>query len=289
MIQVVIPTIRQDSIRAFIGGWAPLFNKYGINPIIVLDGDTPVVMHKGKYYTSEDILGEDADLIYNKNDGVRNLGFAYIAKNLPKTQYIITLDDDTLPAGDSILNHINTLNKSVPTSWISTASEYMRGFPYKIREESEVVLSHGLWEGVKDWDAPTQLVNGNKDVNYYVGPIPKGILYPMCGMNIAFKKKLLPYMYYAPMGYKVNMDRFADIWTGIYTKRVIDSKGWAVYTGGSFVEHSRASNVWKNLQKEVKGLELNESFWEGDMEHPYFKEYAHQALRWEDKINALLS
>jgi reversibly glycosylated polypeptide/UDP-arabinopyranose mutase len=284
-IGVVIPTIREEQYKTFLEAWKLLFKIHEVCLVTVHDGDNPILTHAGQNYSVKEIMGEDADLIYNKNDGVRNLGFAFISKHLPNIDTIITLDDDTLPLHDTIQDHLDTLNKKVPISWFSTASEYMRGFPYGVREEAEVVLSHGLWQGVKDWDAPTQLTLGNRDVTFYQGPIPKGIYYPMCGMNIAFKRKMLPYMYYAPMGYKVGMDRFADIWLGIESKRIIDKNGWAVYSGGAFVEHNRASNVWANLKKEVQGLALNETFWQGDESDPYFKEYKEKRERWEKFIN----
>lgn len=287
-IVVVVPTIRPESFERFKDAWRDLFLKHSVDLLSVWDGDNPHLERESYYaddpyfgWSVEDIMGGDANLIYNKNDGCRNLGFWYVAKFLPDVKYIITLDDDVLPVGDTIQDHIDALNMRVPVSWITTGDKYTRGFPYCVREEAEVVLSHGVWNGVKDWDAPTQLVMGNPDMNFYKGSIPKGVYYPMCGMNIAFKRKLLPYMYYAPMGYRVGMDRFADIWCGIESKRVIDKNGWAVVTGYASVQHDRASNVFKNLQKEAKGLELNETYWKGEEKDPYFKLYKKKRTRWE--------
>ena len=295
MINVIVPTVRKESLEQFLKAWMPIFNKHDVYLYIVHDGEKPYVEYDGyligigtRYLHKEEKKVQK--VIYNKNDGVRNYGFWLADMMSPPVAdvFFITLDDDTLPIGDPIQDHIDALNKKVPVSWINTAGDdYMRGFPYCVREEAEVVLSHGVWEGVKDWDAPTQLVNGNKDVTFFKGAIPKGVYYPMCGMNIAFKRKMLPYMYYAPMGYKVGMDRFADIWLGITSKRIIDEKGWAVVTGYAKVQHDRASNVWKNLQKEAKGLEANEGFWRGDLAgyEDYFKMYAEKRKLWEDLIN----
>jgi len=277
-IAVVIPTIRKESYTKFRTAWDPLLKKHDVALITVWDGEEPMTMYNDHGYRVEDIMGSDADLIYNFNDGVRNLGFALIAKQLPEIETIITLDDDVEPVGDTIQYHLSALNMRVPTSWISTASLYTRGFPYGIRHDNEVVLSHGIWNGVKDWDAPTQLIHGNRNVQFYMGPIPKGIFYPMCIMNVAFKRKLLPYMYQAPMGPKVGIDRFADIWTGIESKKIIDEKGWAVVTGYAVVNHTRASDVFANLKKEVVGLSMNEHYGEDD----YFKLYQTNRKRWED-------
>jgi len=288
-IAIVVPTVRPERLDTFLFMWKELFEKHNVELIVVWDGDKPFAEHRNNRFTAEVILGEDSDLIYNKNDGVRNLGFAYVAKYLPDIEYIITLDDDVSPIGDTIQDHIDALNMRVPISWMNTASEYMRGFPYKVRSEAPVAISHGVWQGVKDWDAPTQLTLGNRDVTFYRGVIPKGCLYPMCGMNLAFKRDMLPYMYFAPMGYRVGLDRFADIWCGVISKNICDINGWGVVTGYAEVLHDRASNVWNNLQKEAKGLEMNEGFWEGYLDDPYFQKYSSCNERWERWINAVIN
>ena len=274
MIAIVVPTIRPESYKKFFDAWVRLIDKHDCALIKVVDGENPTAAGK----TVKEIMGKYSDLIYNFNDGIRNLGFAYVIKYDPTVDIIITLDDDVEPLGDTIQDHVNALEKKVPVSWLSTASEYTRGFPYGIRDEAEVVLSHGVWEGVKDWDAPTQLIRGNPDASFYRGPIPKGVFYPMCAMNLAFKRKMIPYMYQAPMGNKVGIDRFADIWSGIESKKIIDVKGWAVVSGYSTVKHTRASNVFANLQKEAKGLAMNENYGEGE----YFKLYQEKRKRWEE-------
>jgi reversibly glycosylated polypeptide/UDP-arabinopyranose mutase len=279
MIAVVVPTIRPESLRQFKIEWGEQFEMHDVNLIVVEDGENPKV----NGYSVRDIMGKDEDLIYNFNDGVRNLGFSYASKT--KAEYIITLDDDTKPNGDTIGDHIKALNNYGMTTWVNTASDYMRGIPYNVRQESEVVLSHGVWYGVADWDAPSQLIKGNKEVIFKQGVVPKGVMYPMCGMNVAFKRKMLPYMYWAPMGPRVGLDRFADIWCGIESKKIIDDNGWAVATGYASVRHERASNVWKNLQKEAKGLEMNESYGQDE----YFKLYERQRKRWQDLISRSIS
>lgn len=297
MIAVVVPTIREECFKKFIHEWKGLFLKHKIQLIKVEDGESPVVTHYdfrtliengvvGEQHGIDEIAKENKDLIYCKNDGVRNLGFLYISEYLKDVSIIITLDDDCYPIKDTdpIQEHIDALNMRVPISWISTASEYMRGFPYGIREEAEVVLSHGVWDGVKDWDAPTQLTYGNRDVTFYKGVVPKGILFPMCIMNVAFKRKILPFMYQAPA--YGSYQRFSDIWCGIHAKRDIDTLGYAVVTGYSKIYHSRVSDVFVNLKKEAKGIGVNEHCWkEGyiipDEHKEYFSMYQDKRMRWK--------
>lgn len=289
-IAVVVPSIRESSLEEFRKSWAHLFLLHEVELIVVHDGKTPILEHLGRSFTLKEIMGRDHDLIYNFNDGVRNLGFAYVAKELPTTDYILTLDDDTKPLGDTIQDHLDALDRNVPVSWMSTANEYMRGFPYKVRDEAEVVLSHGVWEGVADWDASTQLAYGNRPIIPYKGIIPKGVFYPMCIMNVMIKKKLLPYFYQAP-AYK-QYQRFSDIWCGLNSKVVIDRNGWAVVSGYATVKHERASDVFVNLKKEAHCMWLNEDYYTGNVDHfnqedkEYLSNYHHNMTRWEKFIKS---
>lgn len=297
-IAIVIPTIRPESWKRFVEIWSPLFDKHRVDLVTVFDGDKPTIIHS-KYiggmvstddeypdYFSSEMRGYE-DCITIKNGAVRNLGFAFVATHLPDVEIIYTLDDDVKPIGDPIQDHIDILSKHVPVSWLSTASEYMRGFPYLIRNEAEVVLSHGVWENVPDLDAPTQLVTGahRTGLEYPKMPVPKGIYFPMCIMNVAFKRKMLPYMYMAPPAPEMNIGRTDDIYCGILAKRVIDEKGWAAVTGYAKVWHERESNVYKNLNVEAKTIELMETFWKGDESHPYFEIYRDKLNVWQEFIN----
>ena len=246
--------------------------------VTVWDGDKPYVRHGDKEFTIDEIMGEDAGVIYDKNDGVRNLGFAYVAKYLPEIEIYQTYDDDTEPFGDTIQDHITALNMRVPiTKWLNTLQDiYPRGFPYGIRDEAPVMVSHGLWNTVLDLDAPTQLVMGsNVKSKYNKFAVPKGCYIPVCGMALAFRKEALPYVYYAPMGHRAGIDRFADIYMGVTMKDSLDKKGWALVTGYAEVTHKRASNVFVNLIKEAKGLSMHETWDDG-----YFDIYNKELSNW---------
>lgn len=288
-LAIVVPTVagREETFAGFMEAWTPLFAKHDVIFLTVQDGEKPYVQTAGNQNKDVDeVMGDHKDCISNFNGGVRNLGFAYIAKYLPEVDIVMTLDDDTRPVGDTIQDHIDALNKMVPISWISTASEYMRGFPYGLREEAEVVLSHGVWDNVADWDAPTQLVLGAKrEVTFPKMAIPKGILYPMCGMNIAFKRKMLAYMYQAPFWLEQGIGRVDDIICGIYSKKYIDEQNWAAVTGYARVFHERASNVFKNLKLEAASIELFEQVAIGDESHEYMQtQYFPKLKVWQEFI-----
>ncbi len=178
----------------------------------------------------------------------------------------------------------------------SSPDAYTRGFPYGVREESKAMVSHGVWHGNADWDARTQLENGNAPLDtFYRGPIPRGVLFPYCGMNVMVRREVLPHFYFAPMGPRASMDghvwdRFGDIWLGVVLKRFMDMKDWALVTGYAAVEHTRMSDPAVNLKKEACALDWNEDFWIGgdDTPHPYFAMYAEKRARWSNRITALM-
>lgn len=283
-IAVIVPTMesRKEIFKKFLNAWQPLFDKHKVELVTVRDGEKPTA----NGLSIKEIMGTYSDVIFNKSDVVRNLGFAYAKKYYDPDIYI-TLDDDVLPNNnDPIQEHLDALNQKVSINWLNTADYPMRGLPYNTRTEAEVVLSHGVWENVPDLDAPNQLVNPNVKPTFYKGVIPKGTYFPMCIMNVAFKKEILPFMYQVPMNTN-GMDRFGDIWAGILAKRDIDNINKAVVTGYSTIWHDRASNVFKNLQKEAKGIELNETFWQGDEKDPYFKLMSEKRKRWQDYVNGV--
>ena len=144
----------------------------------------------------------------------------------------------------------------------------MRGLPYE-QKEYPVLLSHGVWKGVPDFDAITQIQNpAVRDISFPRNPVPRGIFIPISAMNFAFRREVLPYAYQAPMGQRLatefglsQYDRFGDIWAGVVMKYAIDTiLDGAVVTGYSTVHHDRASDVYTNLKKEAVGMELNEVF-----------------------------
>ena len=278
-VAVVIPTIRNLD---FLKSWGKEFhNCIGIIVEDHLDKEitTPKKYFKETYhYCLRDIdkeLGDSAWIISRKNAGIRSYGFLKAFQL--GCDVTITLDDDCYPVkGQEFVNeHLKNLSMFAPIDWFPTYPQrkyyYTRGFPYNIRDKKEVVMSHGLWTNILDLDAQTHLKNKNLRAkwinNNFIEFIPENYFFPMCSMNLAFKTKITPIMYFPPMG-QDNMgnywgyDRFDDIWAGIIAKKIIDYLGYIVANGSPFVEHKKASNINENLKKEVKGIETNESLYE---------------------------
>lgn len=277
-VAVVIPTIRDLD---FLKAWGREFEDC-IGIIIEDRREKTVKVPKRAFrqiyhYSWEDIekeLKESSWIIPRKNAGIRNYGFLK-AYELG-TDTIITLDDDCYPVKNQVFlnEHLENLEMKSPHSWIPTYPHrehvFTRGFPYRVRDSSEVVISHGIWRNILDHDAQTQLKNPNLSIPAsfpFVQFIPRGYFYPMCSMNLAFKTKIAPIMYFPPMGSDDQgrawgFDRFDDIWAGIFSKKILDHIGYAVVNGSPFVDHKRASNVYENLKKEKSGIAVNENLFE---------------------------
>ncbi|KAF2298974.1 hypothetical protein GH714_029472 [Hevea brasiliensis] len=148
-------------------------------------------------------------------------------------------------------------------------ADFVRGYPFSLREGVPTAVSHGLWLNIPDYDAPTQLVKPLERNTRYVDAVltvPKGTLFPMCGMNLAFNRELIgPAMYFGLMGDGQPVGRYDDMWAGWCMKVICDHMGWGVKTGLPYIWHSKASNPFVNLKKEYNGI-----FWQEEI-IPFFQ------------------
>lgn len=202
--------------------------------------------------------------------------------------YIVTLDDDCLPtdphaasgsngngsSGERFLSgHLEAFDLDV---WFRTLDgDDPRGIPYGSRGRLPVLLNHGLWTGVPDLDGPTSLVRSRQPQETTLRPrhevVPPGVWFPLCGMNVCYHRSAIPAAYNLLMGVKdVGFDRFDDIWSGLFLKRIADHLGLYCTSGLPFVHHSKASNYFVNLRKEALGIHLNEFVWRHVARAPLF-------------------
>jgi len=294
---IVVPTIREDSIRKFLKEWEEeFFQNPGFDTSLIVIEDNPekqfqIARNESiAHYDWRDIdrdLGENSWIIPRRTDCIRSYG--YWKAWLQKPNMIVTLDDDCYPLehyyhGKNanhkrfLLSHWNKLNNEIVLdriSWISTVKKIRpRGLPYKRQYKkirtANVILNHGLWYNVPDFDAKTQLSLEKSDglVDFEINQvIPKNFYYPMCGMNLAWRPEATPALYFLLMGRNKDgeswgFDRFGDIWAGIIFKKIADHLGYEITSGYPVIWHNRASNVLANLKKEARGMVVNETFWE---------------------------
>ncbi|KAL0408756.1 UNVERIFIED_CONTAM: putative UDP-arabinopyranose mutase 2 [Sesamum radiatum] len=241
-LDIVIPTIRNLD---FLEMWRPFFQPYHL--IIVQDGDPSktIKVPEGfdyELYNRNDInriLGPKASCISFKDSACRCFGYM-----VSKKKYIYTIDDDCFVAKDPSGEDINALEQHIKNLLSPSTPHFFNTLydPYR--------------EG-------TDFVRGYVDL---VMTIPKGTLFPMCGMNLAFNRDLIgPAMYFGLMGDGQPIGRYDDMWAGWCTKVICDHLNLGIKTGLPYIWHSKASNPFVNLKKEYKGI-----YWQEEI-IPFFK------------------
>ena len=275
---VVVPTIREASILEFLRRWEPEFADQRV--IVVEDnpGRTFALPAWVEHYCWSDIaehLGEQAWIIPRRTDCVRSFG-SYLAYQ-QDCDFVVSLDDDCFPEAEYAPSFLGMVAAALDRSWPSgrwwntmgADGPYPRGFPYDVRDDAApTCVHHGLWSNIPDLDARTQarLPDYRSAPATTLARVPHGSYFPMCAMNLAFRREVIPAMYFLLMGQDANgepwpFDRFGDIWAGIIVKKIADHLGQAITSGAPSVHHARASSVDVNLVKESPGYPVNELFW----------------------------
>ncbi|GMH44093.1 hypothetical protein BSKO_12028 [Bryopsis sp. KO-2023] len=275
-VDIVIPTIRNLD---FLEDWREFFEPYHL--IIIQDGDPSrsIKVPKGfdyELYNRNDIeriLGNKAWCISFKDSACRCFGWL-----VSKKRYIYTIDDDCFVAKDPQGNRIDVMkqhlaNLTTPSTpfYFNTlydpyrdGADFVRGYPFSLREGVPTAVSHGLWMNIPDYDAPTQMVKPWERNTRYVDAVmtvPKGSLMPTCGMNLGFdREKVGAAMYFGLMGHGQPIGRYDDMWAGWCSKVICDHLNFGTKTGLPYLWHSKASNPFVNLRKEFKGI-----FWQEDI------------------------
>ncbi len=294
---IVVPTIRENSIKRFLEEWEEEFfgdKRFAVSLIIVEDNPKKTfALDVGRrniiHYSWEDIerdLREHSWIIPRRSDCVRSYG--YLKAYRMKPDMIVTLDDDCYclaqykkkyarTQNDFLWRHWDKLNSGVgivEKRWISTIKGLRpRGIPYRShtneRKITNIVLNHGLWYNTPDFDGLTQLkaskATGLMDFGIEQ-VIPRYSYFPMCGMNVAWKPEATPALYFLLMGKQKDgtpwsMERFGDIWAGIFMKKISDHLGHSISSGDPIIWHDRASDPHVNFLKEKNGMKENELLW----------------------------
>lgn len=278
-VAVVVPTIREESIRRWLREWAEQLESTTV--YVVEDNPEPTINlatdHRPthlQYACWADIdrdLGKTASwIIPRRTSAIKSYGFlkAYQAG----ADIIWTLDDDCYPEpGVDYLSQIRAaLYSGVrQDTWWNTLEPFgtplaPRGYPYGIRDQYRPVkVHHGLWSNIPDLDARTQKANPEFRLGSIKGwrAVPTGAMFPMCGMNLAWRREMTPAMYFMLQGQGEPFDRFDDMWAGLMVKRILDHLGWVVTSGGPSIHHAKASDPDVNEQKEAPGIEAHEKLW----------------------------
>jgi len=211
---------------------------------------------------------------------------------------IVEIDDDVNQfKGEPMLtSHVWNLSDSEalrvnsPSRWYNTLDNLVlgtnfpiwpRGHPYspdtrtempysEMRDAGESVLNMGLWAGDPDLDAQTILEFGGLDGKSTVKSaglkhrrilLDKGTYFALCSMNTAFRAKIVPGFYQLYMK-QYGIDRFDDIWSGIFLKKITDHLGDNISLGAPLAFHDkRPRDVHKDVDAEMHGIAINETLW----------------------------
>jgi reversibly glycosylated polypeptide / UDP-arabinopyranose mutase len=263
---LIIPTNRPERLHEWAAAWQDV-GDWDVVYLILdragtcqLDWPWPTIV---KSWDHLDQLDPRREVFSRQDSAIRCFGFMLAWQD--GCEWIGTLDDDCYPADVPwFAGHIADLTGR--TRWYRTVRDVRpRGLPYKnLGHMPHCVVSHGLWHGVPDLDAPNTLC-GN--VENYQAPrcpeiVPRGLYLPLCGMNLVFHRQAAPLMYFPLMGQGSPYRRFDDIWCGILAKKCLDALGWSLVNGGPRIKHIRASDPFVNLVKEAPGIAANETFWQ---------------------------
>lgn len=273
MNAVVVASNRPENLEAFFDKWSKELKKARLYVVLDLPERRDFNVHglDVKVFCWADIdsdLAERAWIIPRQTSAIKSYGIYKAWQDNP--DMIAVLDDDCYPdTSDFLLGHWKNLHKVVHPRWYSTLkvppNPYPRGYPYGIRAKLlPVGLSHGLWSGNADVDAVTALQLGKVRtiLPQKTAIVPVGMYFPMCGMNVAFRREIAPVMYFGLQGASWPYDRYDDIWCGLFAKRCLDELGYSVVSGLPYIFHSKASDPYKNLQREERAMEVNERLWQ---------------------------
>lgn len=267
---VVVPSNRPERLDVFLDAWTPLFVKHNVRLIVVDDTVNGAIIMSALGCTV--VHGHRVRSLPwapSGSDMCRSLGFAEAWKS--DVDFVLSLDDDTLPVGDPFAAYEAVFDAGAPLSpylnvgALTSFQGPMRGFPFGDRARAEVVVQWGGWSGVLDYDAPTQLAGVGAEESFaeVVVPVPLGAAVTGCAMNMAFRRSWVPMLWQLPL-FEGRHNRWGDIWSGLFVKRTADAVGAVcVVNGKAQVRHERASDPLANLAREVPGIPLNEGLWAG--------------------------
>lgn len=281
-VHLVVPSNRPGMLRAFLDAWLAepdvwrkvhvVYDAPFADPMPAFAGfDSRGTEVECYAWDKIDDLTQPAREIFSRRDSaIRCFGFLKAYRD--QAEYVITLDDDCLPPeGQTVFqfvySHLTAFHGT--RRWVSTVpGHHVRGLPYKNLGMVPVDLNVGLWTKVADLAAPEQVVRAARGESLDL-PLPPGRRVmaagqyaPLSGMNLAFTRRAMPFMYFPPMGEGQPYSRFDDIWCGIVAQKVMAHLGWNWTCGEPFVRHERASDPLVNLAKEAPGILANEKYWE---------------------------
>lgn len=217
---------------------------YEREPDFVIELDDDVFSVRGHNLVEShatNLFNEDGVTVFSRNKWYNTL------ENLK-----INCSEEIFPRGHPYIREIRTQNYN----WINDGC---RSF-----------LNMGLWVGCPDLDAVTLLYHSDLDGKSCIKSydckrkkviVGKEIFFCISSMNTSFLPDVIPAFYQLYMNLN-GVDRFDDIWSGLFLKKIGDHLGHKLCLGEPLVYHDRRQrNIFMDLRKEFDGMVINEKLW----------------------------
>lgn len=230
------------------------------------------------------------NIIPYNSDNRRNIGYLIAAER--GAEIIVAVDDDNyVDSSKDYLADQSIVGKTIDfealsdeSGWFNICSMmrfnpnrkiYPRGYPYAKRFKDgktsirkvngRIVINEGLWFEDPDIDSITRLTEDVKGEEVLKEQIflDKGTFSPINTQNTAYHRDILPCLYFVLMGGKINglvIERYGDIWFGLFAKKIIDHMGDYISFGKPFATHKRNThNLLKDLKWEFWAIMFTET------------------------------
>ena len=223
------------------------------------------------------------DIIPYDSDNRRNIGFLMALER--GCEFVISVDDDNFPLPDvDFFAAHSVVGRSHDLPVVETESKwfnicellhhnggdlkmYPRGYPHgkrrkpnavtESRKAVPVLLNQGLWLHDPDVDSISRIHHDAKITGFsgrHVA-LELGTWSPINTQNTSVHRDILPAYYFVPMGHKLGelvIDRYGDIWSGLFTKKVMDAMGAHASFGHPIAKHIRNTHdLFKDLREEL--------------------------------------
>ena len=277
-VDIVIGALHSD-LMTFMNEWRPVFSRFHL--IIVKDPDLSGEIQIPEGFNVDVYTRSDIDRVVGSSTSVLFSGYScrYFGYLMSRKKYVISIDDDCIPAKDNegslvdiVAQHITNLTTPATPFFFNTlydpyrkGADFVRGYPFSLREGVTCALSCGLWLNLADYDAPTQALKPELRNSRYVDAVltvPVRAMLPLSGINIAFDRELvgpalIPALKLAGEG-KFRWETMEDIWSGMCVKVISDHMGLGVKSGLPYVWRNERGNAIESLKKEWEGVKLME-------------------------------
>ncbi|XP_075634923.1 putative UDP-arabinopyranose mutase 5 [Castanea sativa] len=277
-VDIVIGALHSD-LTTFMNEWRPVFSQFHL--IIVKDPDLSGEIQIPEGFNVDVYTRSDIDQVVGSSTSILFSGYScrYFGYLMSRKKYVISIDDDCIPAKDNegslvdiVAQHITNLITPATPFFFNTlydpyrkGADFVRGYPFSLREGVTCALSCGLWLNLADYDAPTQALKPELRNSRYVDAVltvPVRAMLPLSGINIAFDRELvgpalIPALKLAGEG-KFRWETMEDIWSGMCVKVISDHMGLGVKSGLPYVWRNERGNAIESLKKEWEGVKLME-------------------------------